>query len=84
GVEEDGLGLGGDGEVRRGCCSDESLEKEHIMKKYEEVTARLKQDLEGICFEKLDILDEVKEQVALILAQFKRAKGKNRCTRSLS
>ncbi|PWA49318.1 U-box domain-containing protein 12 [Artemisia annua] len=53
-----------------------ALEKEQIMKKYEEVTARLEQDLEGICFEKLDISDEVKEQVALVLAQFKRAKGK--------
>ncbi|PWA55008.1 U-box domain-containing protein 12 [Artemisia annua] len=40
-----------------------ALEKEHIMKKYEEVTARLEQDLEGICFEKLDISDEVKEQI---------------------
>nr|GEW41232.1 U-box domain-containing protein 13-like isoform X1 [Tanacetum cinerariifolium] len=58
------------------CFSDSALEKEQIMKKYEEVTARLEQDLEGIVLEKVDISDEVKEQVALVLAQFKRAKGK--------
>jgi hypothetical protein len=45
----------------------QAVEKEHIMKKYEEVTARLEQDLEGICFEKLDISDEVKEQVKFFL-----------------
>lgn len=77
------------------------------MKKYQDVTDRLEQDLDGISFEKLDISDEVKEQVknycfvaiinviknslkynnlinvhvvvyqvALVLAQFKRAKGR--------
>ncbi|KAD6119845.1 hypothetical protein E3N88_11116 [Mikania micrantha] len=53
-----------------------ALEKDEIMKKYQEVTTRLEQDLEGISFEKLDISDEVKEQVALVLAQFRRAKGR--------
>ncbi|XP_076916386.1 U-box domain-containing protein 13-like [Bidens hawaiensis] len=53
-----------------------ALEKEDIMQKYQEVTSRLEQDLEGICFEKLDISDEVKEQVSLVLAQFRRAKGR--------
>ncbi|KAI7732073.1 hypothetical protein M8C21_031352 [Ambrosia artemisiifolia] len=53
-----------------------ALEKEEIMKKYQEVTERLEQDLEGISFEKLDISDEVKEQVSLVLAQFRRAKGR--------
>lgn len=37
------------------------------MKKYQDVTERLEQDLDGICFEKLDISDEVKEQVKSIL-----------------
>ncbi|KAJ0540359.1 putative U box domain, armadillo-like helical, Zinc finger, RING/FYVE/PHD-type [Helianthus annuus] len=55
---------------------DCALEKEEIMKKYQEVTERLEKDLEGISFEKLDISDEVKEQVALVLAQFRRAKGR--------
>lgn len=41
----------------------QALEKEEILKKYQEVTTRLEQDLEGISFEKLDISDEVKEQV---------------------
>lgn len=54
-----------------------ALEREEIMKKYQDVTERLEQDLDGICFEKLDISDEVKEQVALVVAQFRRAKGKN-------
>nr|XP_043635653.1 U-box domain-containing protein 13-like [Erigeron canadensis] len=53
-----------------------ALEKEEIMKKYQEVTARLEKDLEGISLEKLDISDEVKEQAALVIAQFKRAKGR--------
>ncbi|XP_076935978.1 U-box domain-containing protein 13-like [Bidens hawaiensis] len=53
-----------------------ALEKEEILQKYQEVTSRLEQDLEGICFEKLDISDEVKEQVSLVLAQFRRAKGR--------
>ncbi|KAK1412811.1 hypothetical protein QVD17_34334 [Tagetes erecta] len=53
-----------------------ALEKEEILKKYQEVTTRLEQDLEGISFEKLDISDEVKEQIALVLAQFRRAKGR--------
>ncbi|KAI3750046.1 hypothetical protein L2E82_20670 [Cichorium intybus] len=54
-----------------------ALEREEIMKKYYEVTERLEQDLEGICFETLDISDEVKEQVALVVTQFKRAKGRS-------
>ena len=33
------------------------------MNKFHEVTARLEQALEGIAYDKLDISDEVKEQV---------------------
>ncbi|KAK4492046.1 hypothetical protein RD792_002836 [Penstemon davidsonii] len=46
------------------------------MTKFQEVTAQLEQALSRISFEKLDISDEVKEQVELVLAQFKRAKGR--------
>ncbi|CAI9297925.1 unnamed protein product [Lactuca saligna] len=52
------------------------LERDQIMTRYQEVTARLEQDLSGISFDNLDISDEVKEQVELVLAQFRRAKGR--------
>ncbi|KAM1453413.1 hypothetical protein EV1_003053 [Malus domestica] len=52
------------------------LEREQIMMKFYEVTARLEQALSGISFENLDISDEVKEHVELILARFRRAKGR--------
>lgn len=42
------------------------LEREQIINTFLEVTARLEQALSGISFEKLDISDEVKEQVAII------------------
>ncbi|KAG6432886.1 hypothetical protein SASPL_104476 [Salvia splendens] len=52
------------------------LERDKIMNRFKEVTAELEQALSGISFEKLDISDEVKEQVELVLAQFRRAKGR--------
>lgn len=52
------------------------LERGEIMKKFYEVTAQLEQALSAISYEKLDISDEVKEQVELVLSQFKRAKGR--------
>ncbi|KAK9279642.1 hypothetical protein L1049_013321 [Liquidambar formosana] len=52
------------------------LEREHIMNKFHEVTANLEKALSGISHEKLDISDEVKEQVELVLTQFRRAKGR--------
>lgn len=52
------------------------LEREQIRSKFHEVTAQLEQALSGITFENLDISDEVKEQVELVLTQFKRAKGR--------
>ncbi|KAM5583697.1 U-box domain-containing protein 13 [Rosa sericea] len=52
------------------------LEREQTMNKFHEVTARLEQTLSGISYEELDISDEVKEQVELVLAQFRRAKGR--------
>ncbi|MBA0852000.1 hypothetical protein Goshw_030395 [Gossypium schwendimanii] len=52
------------------------LEREQIMHKFHEVTARLEQALSKISHENLDILEEVKEQVELVQAQFRRAKGR--------
>ncbi|KAK8641467.1 hypothetical protein V6N13_010870 [Hibiscus sabdariffa] len=52
------------------------LERDQIMHKFHEVTARVEQALSGIPYENLDISDEVKEQVELVLAQFRRAKGR--------
>ncbi|PKA51936.1 U-box domain-containing protein 13 [Apostasia shenzhenica] len=50
------------------------LERDKITKRFQEVTAQLEQALDGISFDKLDISDEVREQVELVHAQFKRAK----------
>ncbi|GMI81788.1 plant U-box 13, ARABIDOPSIS THALIANA PLANT U-BOX 13 [Hibiscus trionum] len=52
------------------------LERDQIMHKFHEVTARVEQALSGIPYQNLDISDEVKEQVELVLAQFRRAKGR--------
>ncbi|TKY67344.1 U-box domain-containing protein 13 [Spatholobus suberectus] len=52
------------------------LERDEIMNKFYDVTAQLEQSLGGISYDKLDISDEVKEQVELVLAQFRRAKGR--------
>ncbi|GLU02376.1 hypothetical protein SLE2022_196280 [Rubroshorea leprosula] len=52
------------------------LEREQLMHKFHEVTAQLEQALSGISYQNLDISDEVKEQVELVLAQFRRAKGR--------
>ncbi|XP_043700887.1 U-box domain-containing protein 13-like isoform X2 [Telopea speciosissima] len=52
------------------------LEREQIMNQFQEVTAWLEQALSGISYDKLEISDEVREQVELVLAQFRRAKGR--------
>lgn len=52
------------------------LERELIMNKFQELTSQLEQALDGIYYEKLEISDEVKEQVELVLSQFRRAKGR--------
>ncbi|KAI4322147.1 hypothetical protein L6164_021867 [Bauhinia variegata] len=53
-----------------------ALERDQLMHKFLEVTDLLEQALSGISYDKLDISDEVKEQVELVLAQFRRAKGR--------
>ncbi|MQL93030.1 hypothetical protein Taro_025658 [Colocasia esculenta] len=50
------------------------LEKDTVMKRFQVVTAQLEQALEGIPFDKLELSDEVREQVELVHSQFKRAK----------
>ncbi|XP_056165665.1 U-box domain-containing protein 13-like [Syzygium oleosum] len=51
------------------------LEREQIMNNYHEVTSQLEQALSRISYENLHISDEVKEQVELVLGQFRGAKG---------
>ncbi|RZC75744.1 hypothetical protein C5167_000819 [Papaver somniferum] len=51
------------------------LEREQTMRKYQEISARLEQSLSGIILGKLDMSDEVMEQVDLVISQFRRAKG---------
>lgn len=53
------------------------LEREKIMKSFQDITARLEQALGLISFDELDISDEVREQVELVHAQFKRAKERS-------
>ncbi|KAH0462198.1 hypothetical protein IEQ34_009773 [Dendrobium chrysotoxum] len=50
------------------------LERDKMTKWFQEVTAQLEQALDAILFDKLDISDEVREQVELVHTQFKRAK----------
>lgn len=52
------------------------LERDMVMSRFQEITSDLEQALSGTAFEKLDISDEVKEQVELVLAQFQRGKGR--------
>ncbi|XXG66257.1 hypothetical protein AAC387_Pa05g3777 [Persea americana] len=52
------------------------LERDTIMQRFNEVTSLLEQALSGVVYDKLDISDEVREQVELVHAQFKRAKGR--------
>ncbi|OEL14704.1 E3 ubiquitin-protein ligase SPL11, partial [Dichanthelium oligosanthes] len=51
----------------------EVLEREKIMKTFQDITARLEQALAGISFDELNISDEVE----LVHAQFKRAKERS-------
>ncbi|XP_019199504.1 PREDICTED: U-box domain-containing protein 13-like [Ipomoea nil] len=52
------------------------LERDQITNQFQEVTNQLEQALGEISYEKLDISDEVKEQVELVLSQFRRAKAR--------
>ncbi|RAL46144.1 unnamed protein product [Cuscuta campestris] len=52
------------------------LERDQILSRFQDVTIQLEQALSEISFEELDLSDEVKEQVELVLSQFRRAKVK--------
>ncbi|KAG2312004.1 hypothetical protein Bca4012_026529 [Brassica carinata] len=52
------------------------MERELVTSKLMEVSVQLEQCLSKIPFEDLDISDEVREQVELVLSQFRRAKGR--------
>ncbi|CAM8964427.1 unnamed protein product [Rhodiola kirilowii] len=60
----------------KGCKIYLVLEREKIMTEFHELIAKLEKILSEIKHGDLDISDEVKEQVELVLSQFKRAKGK--------
>ncbi|KAJ1297754.1 hypothetical protein BS78_01G401000 [Paspalum vaginatum] len=53
------------------------LDRDKIMKTFQDVTASLEKALAGISFDELNISDEVREQVELVHAQFKRAKERS-------
>ncbi|KAK3140045.1 hypothetical protein QOZ80_5AG0394700 [Eleusine coracana subsp. coracana] len=50
------------------------LERDNVMKKFHDVIAQLEQALRDFPYNKLDISDEVREQVELVHVQLKRAK----------
>eukprot|EP00268_Persea_americana_P037574 TRINITY_DN3722_c0_g1_i4.p1 TRINITY_DN3722_c0_g1~~TRINITY_DN3722_c0_g1_i4.p1 ORF type:complete len:658 (+),score=156.88 TRINITY_DN3722_c0_g1_i4:218-2191(+) len=52
------------------------LEGDNIVNRFQELTTQLEQALSAVVTDKLDISDEVKEQVELVHAQFKRARGR--------
>lgn len=52
------------------------LEREQVAGKFRIVTTQLEQALSGLAYEELGLSDEVREQVELVHAQFKRAKGR--------
>lgn len=52
------------------------LQREAVVNKFLSVTAELEQALDIVPFSMLDISDEVREQVELVHAQLKRAKGR--------
>lgn len=67
-------------ELLRSCHSGSKiylvLEREAFLKRFQSVTTELEQALDVAPFSLLDISDEVREQVELVHAQLKRAKGR--------
>ncbi|CAH8387083.1 unnamed protein product [Eruca vesicaria subsp. sativa] len=52
------------------------MEREQVTSKLMEISVQLEESLSKIPYEDLDISDEVREQVELVLSQFRRAKGR--------
>ncbi|KAL5709988.1 U-box domain-containing protein 14 [Ranunculus cassubicifolius] len=59
--------------VNQGSKLFQALQWEEFAKEFHEVTGRIEKALDEITFEKLDISEEVQEQIELVHAQFKRA-----------
>ncbi|XP_047310525.1 U-box domain-containing protein 13-like [Impatiens glandulifera] len=53
-----------------------ALKREEIMNRFQELTSNLEEALGGINYVRLDISDEVEEQVELVLTQLRRGKGR--------
>ncbi|KAF9594288.1 hypothetical protein IFM89_028945 [Coptis chinensis] len=51
----------------------QALQKEDTAKRFQEVSEQIEKALDAICYGKLDISEEVLEQIELVHAQFKRA-----------
>ncbi|PIA37248.1 hypothetical protein AQUCO_03000084v1 [Aquilegia coerulea] len=62
--------------VNEGSMLYQALQWEDFAKEFREVTEQIEKALSGISFEKLDISEEVQEQIELVHAQFKRAKDR--------
>ncbi|KAF5192218.1 U-box domain-containing protein [Thalictrum thalictroides] len=62
--------------VNEGSMLYQALQWEDFAKEFHEVTQQIEKALSGMSFEKLDISEEVQEQIELVHAQFKRAKDR--------
>ncbi|XP_010935715.1 U-box domain-containing protein 12 isoform X3 [Elaeis guineensis] len=62
--------------VDDGSRLSQALQREQFVGKFLEVTEHIEKALSEVSYDKLDISEEVKEQIELVHAQFQRAKGK--------
>ncbi|XP_057979187.1 U-box domain-containing protein 14 [Malania oleifera] len=62
--------------VSEGSKVYQALERDKIADKFRQITEQIEAALNMIPYDKLDISEEVQEQIELVHAQFKRAKGK--------
>ncbi|GLT65359.1 hypothetical protein SLA2020_377970 [Shorea laevis] len=64
------------GSVNGGSKLYQALQREKIAQKFHQVTEQIEAALSEIRYDNLDISEEVREQIELVHAQFKRAKGR--------
>ncbi|MQM08619.1 hypothetical protein Taro_041475 [Colocasia esculenta] len=62
--------------VNEGSKLYQALKGERFLDKFRVVTGQLEKSLSEISYDKLDVSEEVREQVELVYTQFKRAKGR--------
>ncbi|KAG1361407.1 U-box domain-containing protein 12 [Cocos nucifera] len=62
--------------VDDGSKLSQALQREKYVCKFLEVTEHIEKALSEVSYDKLDVSEEVKEQIELVHAQFQRAKGK--------